>query len=326
MKKSSKVIAIAAVLVAATAGFSYSQRPRDARTTDNAYVGADTVQVSVPLAGTVAALHVKPNEAVTAGQLLLEIDPRPYRIAVERAQAKLAAARRKARETSADVLALEAEQRRLELVVGQSKTKLTRAAELAGRGFVSSATREDAAADVSVEQANLKTAEARLARARVSAVALIDHDPAVLEALAELHQAEFDLERTRVVAPIAGAVTNLRLKNGALVQAGVALFALVAERDYWVDANFKETDLVGIATGKEARVEIDALPDEVFKGVVESVSAGTGAAFALLPSQNATGNWVKTTQRVPVRIRLVDVPAQTRLPVGASANVRVDVR
>jgi len=326
MNKSMKWLLFVVIAAAAAAAFAWSQLSRQARTTDNAYVGADTMPVAAQIAGRVVRVHVKANSAVAAGQPLFDLDDRPYKVAVERAQAKLAQARLQARESVAELAAAQAEAQRVEHLISQAGARLARTHELSRQGFIASQATDDAQAQLSVEVAALEAAKARVRRASTTAYANVEQHPAVLQAAAEVQQAVLDLEYTRITAPAAGRVTNLRLTAGTQVQAHATQFVLVAEDGYWVDANFKEGELPGIVPGLRARVELDAMPGTVFGGVVESISAGTGAAFALLPPQNATGNWVKTAQRVPVRIRLTDVPAERPLPIGASATVRVALR
>lgn len=326
MNRLTKLAALASIAAVALAGFAWTQMPKSTRWTQNAYVGADSIPVATQIAGRVTQVHVKPNAAVAAGQPLLDLDDRPYRVAIERAQARLAQARLQAREALAELAAAEAEVMRGEHLIGQSRARLERVANLARQGFVSSQGADDVQAQLSVDQASLDAARARLARARTDAYQNVDQHPAVLAAQAELRQAELDLEYTRVKAPAAGRATNMKLTVGTQVQANAPLFVLVSEQGYWVDANFKEGELPGIAPGERADVELDALPGTIFKGVVESISPGTGAAFALLPPQNATGNWVKTAQRVPVRIRLTELAPGTALPIGASATVTVHVK
>jgi len=323
MKTSVKWGMYALILAAAAGGYHWWQQPRTSRTTDNAYVGADSVPVAARIDGRVTAVHVKPNSLVAGGQPLFELDDRPHRVAVDRAQAKLAQARLAAREAAAELAAAQADAKRAEHLIDQANLRLARATELARQGFVSSQATDDAQSQLSVETASLEAAEARVRRVGTQVYADIEKHPAVMHAAAELQQALLDLEYTQVAAPAAGRVTNLRLTAGTQVQANATQFVLVAANGYWVDANFKEGELPGIRPGQPARVELDAMPGRIFDGTVESISPGTGAAFSLLPPQNATGNWVKTAQRVPVRVRLVNLPPDTALPIGASATVQV---
>lgn len=326
MTRFTKLVLFAAIGAGALAGFAWTQMPTDTRTTQNAYVGADAIPVATRIAGHVTRVHVKANAAVAAGDALLDLDERPCLVAIDRARAKLAQARLTARESVAELAAAEAEVKRIEHLIAQSRVRLSRADDLARQGFVSSQGADDARAQLSVDSASVDAARARVTRARTAAYADVDQHPAVLAAAAELRQAQLDLEYTRVKAPAAGRATNMRLTVGTQVQANAPLFMLVSEAGYWVDANFKEGELPGIVPGQRADVELDAMPDTSFRGVVESISPGTGSAFALLPPQNATGNWVKTAQRVPVRIRLTELAPGTMLPIGASATVTVHVR
>jgi membrane fusion protein (multidrug efflux system) len=148
-------------------------------------------------------------------------------------------------------------------------------------------------------------------------------DAAVQVALAAEKQAELDLDRAHVKSPATGTIANLTLRPGNMVQPGVPLFVVIAEQEFWVDANFKETQLKEIHPGQKVEIHSDVYPDRDFHGVVESVSGGSGAAFSVLPPQNATGNWVKVTQRVPVRIRIEDPDPQHPLRIGTTATVKV---
>jgi membrane fusion protein (multidrug efflux system) len=148
-------------------------------------------------------------------------------------------------------------------------------------------------------------------------------EAAVLAAETEVKAAELDLDRTHIKAPTSGTVANFSLRPGNAVSASVPLFVIVSDQEYWVDANFKETQLKEIRPGQHAEIKSDVYPDRIFHGTVQSVSGGSGSAFSLLPPQNATGNWVKVTQRVPVRIRVEDPDPQRPLRIGTTATVKV---
>jgi membrane fusion protein (multidrug efflux system) len=159
--------------------------------------------------------------------------------------------------------------------------------------------------------------------AQAARTRLTTAEAAVLAAQAEVKAAELDLERTHVKAPTSGTVANFSLRPGNAVSPAVPLFVIVSDQEYWVDANFKETQLKEIRPGQHAEVKSDVYPDRLFHGTVQSVSGGSGSAFSLLPAQNATGNWVKVTQRVPVRIRIDDPDPQRPLRIGTTATVKV---
>jgi membrane fusion protein (multidrug efflux system) len=172
----------------------------------------------------------------------------------------------------------------------------------------------------------VKAAEADVARAR-SALGRGGEDNAQVQAAAAaVKQAELDLQRTHMVSPTAGTVANFTLRPGNTVNPNVPLFVVISNQDYWIDANFKETQLKDIRPGQKVEITSDVYPDRVFHGTVQSVSGGSGAAFSLLPPQNATGNWVKVAQRVPVRITVDDPDPAFPLRVGATATVTVDLR
>ena len=145
-------------------------------------------------------------------------------------------------------------------------------------------------------------------------------------AKSNLAQAELDLQYSSVTAPTSGWITNMNLRNGSIVTANQPLFALVSNNEYWVDANFKETELQRIKPGQKAEIALDMYPDRSFKGVVESISSGSGTVFSLLPPQNAVGNWVKVTQRIPVKIRILDMDQNYPLRIGTTASVTIHLK
>ncbi len=196
---------------------------------------------------------------------------------------------------------------------------------------------EQSRAQLAVNQSNLKLAEATaertnaLLKRNVASAQENDNNQASLHAAlanvalaqANLSQAELNLSYTSVVAPTSGWVNNVSLREGDVVSANSPLFVLVSDKEFWVDANFKETELEKLHAGQEADVTVDMYPGHIFKGIVESISSSTGAAFSLLPPENATGNWVKVTQRIPVRIRITDPSPDFPLRIGGTATVTV---
>jgi len=188
---------------------------------------------------------------------------------------------------------------------------------------------DNAKAALAKDTAALAAAKANLAQAESNLGKAGDDNEQIKLATAALKQAQLNLSYTQVTAPNDGTVANFTLRVGDVVQAGLPnqpLFALINKQDYWVDANFKETDLQHIKTGQKAHIEVDMYPDHIFKGVVESISGGSGTAFSLLPPENATGNWVKVTQRVPVRIRIVEPDPQFPLRIGTTASVTLHLK
>jgi len=294
------------------------------RSTENAYINADIVDVAAQVPGRVIAVHVKDNQQVHKGDPLFDIDPEPYRIALARAQADLAQAMQTAREDDAEVAASRAQVEQTSVDLGNARANYTRAKELVARRFMSQQAADDAQTKVEALQAALNEAKAKLSKA-LSAPSDLDERADVLKARADVAQAKLNLGYTHVTAEQDGEITNLSLTPGTLVAIGRPLFALIAKNSFHIDANFKETQLSGIRPGQSVDIEIDMYPDHRFHGTVESLSGGTGTAFSLLPPQNATGNWVKIAQRVPVRIKLDKLDPDYPLRIGATATVKVHI-
>jgi membrane fusion protein (multidrug efflux system) len=317
---------LAALLVAAAlaaGGFAWWERAHRVRATENAYVNAEVVQIASLVAGRVVAVHVSENQYVHKGDALFDIDPQPFRVAVAHARAGVELARRGTLQDTAEVRALEAELARHNTDFGNAELAERRTQSLVAKGFMSQQAVDDAAAKVAVSRASVEQAMARLEKARAALVSQDGRTPAVAAALATLEQATIDLTNTHVRSPQDGWVVNKRLVAGSSVSPGQPLFGLIRDKSFWVDANFKETELPGLHAGQAAEVEVDMYPGQVFKGRVESLGGGTGAAFSLLPPQNATGNWVKVAQRVPVKIRFESFDDRYPLRVGATATVTV---
>ena len=295
--------------------------------TENAYIKADKVPVSAEVSGTIKEVMVRENQAVQAGDLLFRIDPAPFRIAVARADAKLAQAR-------TDLLALKASYREQKAQITLAHTRLAfarrdlqRQAELAEKHFVSAFQLDQARenADLAAQQITaLEQDLARIAEALGGSIDVpVEQHPNYLSALAELHQAQLDLARVDVRAPAAGTVSKVP-KPGQFVPAGGTAMALVVDGHLWIDANFLETDLTYVRPGQPVTIQVDTYPGVEWRGTVESLSPATGTEFAVIPEQNATGNWVKIVQRVPVRIRLSQRDGELPLRAGFSAWVEID--
>ncbi len=317
------------VLVLAGALFFWLQGGRYA-TTENAFVKADIAQMASEIAGRIVDVRARDHQTVAAGDVLLRLDPEPYRLALAKADAEVDAARAAVealkvslRETRAD--AKENENR---LVYLELQAKRQR--ELSGRG-VSSAQRVEQA-DSEEQQARDRVSMLQQRIARVEAQLGGDPDKptdrfaAVREKQALRDRAAFDLTHTEIKAPRAGTILNFRLQLGEQVKAQTPLFSLVADRRPWVEANYKETDLTYVTVGQKATIVLDMHPDVTWEAEVESISPATGAEFAILPPQNASGNWVKVVQRLPVKLRLVERPGEPPLRAGMTAYVSIDTK
>jgi membrane fusion protein (multidrug efflux system) len=204
-----------------------------------------------------------------------------------------------------------------------AQSNYRRQQQLVASGFISKQAAEASRTQVETAAAALHAAQASLEQARSALGTRGPENANVRAAQAAVNQARLDLEHTRVTAPESGRITKFTLRPGDVVQPAKPLFVLIGDREYWVDANFKETQLRDIRPGDRATVTVDMYPRHPFPAVVESVSGGSGAAFSLLPPQNATGNWVKVTQRVPVRVRVTELDPQYPLRIGTTAKVAV---
>jgi len=318
-------IIITLALLAVIAGLGYSYIAGFSRSTENAYINANVVNVASLVSGRVIAVHIQENQHVRKGDALFDVDPEPFAIALERAKADLALAHQTARQDNAEVAAARAQVEQSNSDLANARAILVRDRELVAQHFLSQQSLDDAETRVQNLQAALEQDRAKLSKA-LSAPLNDNERGDVLKAQAEIDQAKLDLAHTHITASQDGQISNLTLTAGSLVGAGVPLFALIAENSFYIDANYKETELSGIHPGQPVDIKIDMYPDQHFKGTVESLSGGTGTAFSLLPPQNATGNWVKIAQRVPVRIKFAPTDAEHPLRIGATATVSVQLK
>jgi membrane fusion protein (multidrug efflux system) len=319
------LIVILLLIVATIVGFRYWRHSQLYVSTDNAYVNANTVEIAAQISGAVTSVAVNNNQRVKKGDPLFDIDPRPYQVALDKGQAQLRLAEQSVSQQSAAVAAAQAQvaQRAAELKNAQSNNARTQ--RLVKQGFLSEQGSETARTQAVTAAAALRAAQANLEQARSALGATGADNAGVQAAQAAVDQAKLDLQHTHVTAPTQGVVANLSLRPGDTVQPGVPLFSLISNQEYWADANFKETELERIRPGLPATITVDMYPDHPFHGVVESVSGGSGTAFSLLPPQNATGNWVKVTQRVPVRVRFTNPDPNYPLRIGTTATVEISV-
>ena len=320
-----KTIAIALALAALLAVLVTVYFSGRSRSTENAYISADVVNVAALVTGRVTAVHVKENQQVKKGDALFDIDPAPFAIALERAQADLALARQSARQDNAEIVVARALVTQTESDLANARAVYARDKELVAQHFLSQQSVDDAQTRMQALQASLEQARAKLTKA-LSAPEKTEERGDVLKAQAAIAQAKLDLEHTHLTAMQDGQISNLSLTAGSLVNVGAPLFALIADNSFHIEANFKETELPGIHSGQDVEISIDMYPGQLFKGTVESISGGTGTAFSLLPPQNATGNWVKIAQRVPVRIKFASTDAEHPLRIGATATVSVQLK
>jgi membrane fusion protein, multidrug efflux system len=297
--------------------------------TDDAYVETARVAVSANVAGRVSELDVHDNQRVLRGDVLFRLDDASFRIAVEEAAAHLAAAR-----LQIDTLKANYRQRQSELASAKDtlayrQREYDRQTKLRASGISSQTQVDNAVHALDEARAAVAGAEQQIAAVVASlggnpAIAPERH-PSVQQAQAALDHAKLQLSYTAVSAPSDGVVTQVeRLQVGSYINAAQPLFALVSTGDVWIEANFKEDQLTHMRVGQPAEVRVDSYPGKVFEGRVASLAPGTGSQFSALPPENATGNWVKVVQRLPVRIELDQLDPAFPLHAGLSADVRVD--
>ena len=297
--------------------------------TENANLRQARVNVASEVAGRVASQNVAENRQVRAGDVLFEIDPEPYRIALAQADAAVAAARLNVEQLRAAYSQAKAQEQTAAGDVAYFQSELARQDELTGKGVGTRAALDSARRDLNKARdehagAGQSVAGALAALGGDPAIET-DRHPAVLAALSARDKAAFDLSQTTVRAPADGVIAQASaFKTGQYVTTGTPLFSLVETQDAWVDANFKETQLTHVKPGQKAEIVLDTYPDSPLEATVEAIGAGTGAEFSLLPAQNATGNWVKVTQRIPVRLKVETADAELALRTGMSATVSID--
>jgi len=289
-------------------------------TTDNAYVRVDKLAISSDVTSRVRRVFVAENQPVKRGQVVIELVDTPFRIALAQADA-----RRQVRglrnDTGGSAADVAAKREALDFAL----TEMERQQTLLDRGFATRARLQQAQYAVANARAELNRALSDDAAARTAAngVQDVEQHPLVMTAAAVRDKAAFELARTKLISPANGIATQTsRVLPGQVMVQGVAAFSVMVTDSAYVEANFKETELQDMRVGQRAEVQLDSFPDHVLRGHVDSIGVGTGSEFSVLPAQNATGNWVKVVQRVPVRIRLDGKPPVS-LIAGLSAEVKV---
>jgi membrane fusion protein (multidrug efflux system) len=323
------ILLVIVPLLALFAGLAFYLAGGRTISTDNAYVGAQKVLVTPDISGKISSVRVREGERVAAGDVLFDIDPTPFRLALSQAQSKRDSVRTDFNNMKSNLKSLntlvELAQQNVALKQKDVERKATLLAKASGA------------------QADLDTAMAATVTARLQAQLAIQQQATTLNALlgnpdlpieqyppyqqadAALEQAERDLNHTTLKAPIGGTATQVdNIQLGRFVSAGTPILSVIDDRTPWVDANPKETDLTNVRVGQKVTIDVDTFPDVSFHGTVASISPGTGAQFAILPPQNAIGNWVKVVQRVPVRIAFDSGQDLSLLRAGMSVTVDID--
>jgi membrane fusion protein (multidrug efflux system) len=323
------IIGAAALTVLVAVIFYYFLFVAPYESTDDAFIDGYVTLISPRVSGQVTRLAVTDNQEVKAGDVLMEIDPRDYEAKVAQARADLASAQSQSDQSQAQVKVSEAKVAQAQAAVTAAEAEAQRANDdLKRYQSVESRAVSKSALDLAQAQARSANANLEAARSQTNAaeseVALAEAGietatAAIQQAEAKLQQAELNLSYTKIIAPFDGRITARTVQPGNYVQPGQALLALVPQ-DIWVTANFKETQLTYMKSGQPVQLSIDAYPNQKFKGNVDSLQAGTGARFSLLPPENAVGNYVKVVQRVPVKI-IFDEPLPTNLDIAPGMSV-----
>lgn len=325
MNKSLKYLLITTLAIAVFgSAFLYYQHLIHFPETDDAYVKANISQIASQVSGRISKIYVTDNQKVNKNNKLFELDKNSFVYAVEKAQANLKIAKQN---LSANIEGLKAANANIDIQKAQlnvDEKNYNRIKTLFDRGQTTAALLDDAKAKMEVTKASLAAAKNNYLKLQN----LIGDDQStnaeIQSAQAALDDAKLNLQHTVLYSPEEGTVSNFNLRPGDVIQAGQNLFSIIENDSYWVAANFKETQLTRIKIGQKAEIAIDMYPNKKFNGIVESISSGSGSTFSVFPAENASGNWVKVTQRFSVRIKIITNDPNYPLRVGASCTVTID--
>ncbi len=291
--------------------------------TNDAYLQAHVVNIATQVNGKIAKLNVKNQQHVTQGQVLFTINQQPFLIALKKAQANLQSAREQVTALESNIAAAKALVEQRQSQMDNAQKTADRATVLLKKNLYATADEDAAVSAYKQAAAAYKAAQAQLNEAQQKLGKTGDANSGVRAALADLNQAKLNLQYTTIKAPVSGYIEKLSIRSGDLVTQYQQVFAIITDDSFWVSANFKETQLGRVKVGQKVTVRLDMYPDQEFNGRVLSISPGTGSSFALLPPENATGNWVKVTQRLPVWVS-IEPKKDYPFRLGASAVVTID--
>ncbi|MHB1218660.1 MAG: HlyD family secretion protein [Alphaproteobacteria bacterium] len=296
--------------------------------TENAYIKSDKVAISTDVTGRVVEVKVVDNQMVKAGDLLFRLDPEPFKLSLDEAEARVRSTRTEIEAMRAQYRQKQQELNKAEIDIQFAQTEFDRQQQLIKQGYASRSKFDAAQYLLNQSQQAAKAAREQMAEVAAnlggSPGVPIEQNPRYLQAVSKRDDAALDLRRVVVYAPIEGIVTRMTLQAGEHVERGTPVFSVVKATSMWVEANLKETELTYVRVGQPAKVTVDAYPGYSWDAKVESISPATGAEFSLLPPQNATGNWVKVVQRVPVRLAIEPRTDAPPLRAGISVVAEID--
>ena len=298
--------------------------------TDNAYVKANVIIISPEVSGRVTSVLVADNQAVEANDVLIQLDSSPLEITLNRARAQMAVIRTELESLRADYGETVVQAQLAEDKVRYLDRRYKRQRKLLKQGLSSEEKHDEAKHDLQVARREVQIIEQRVQRVLAQLAGNerlpVDQHPRYLTAQTTYDQAAVDLKATTIRAPASGIVSNMKLQVGEYAQAGKPVFSLIQNQPIWVEANLKETQLTHIQPGQQATIVVDAYPDKIWESVVSSIAPATGAEFSILPPQNASGNWVKVVQRIPIKLVITDQAGGPQLRAGMTVSVRIDTR
>lgn len=322
MKKHRLTATILAITVFTVAFYLWIQYNERHPSTSDAYVEANVIQISPQISGLVSKVAVQSYQFVKKGGLLLQIDQRNYKLAVEQAQANLALVQAQTQSARAQTKASLAKASASQQQQANMALNNKRTTTLAAKGVIAKEQADNNVFKLKEAAANTLAANAVIASSQAQ---VSESESRIEAAKIALAQAKLNFSYTRITAPVDGIIGKVKVQPGNFISTGEPLFPMVDDSLYWLSANFKETDLERIKTGQAASFTLDMYPQQSYQGEVESLSPASGLTFSLIPPQNATGNWVKVTQRFPVRIKINSHSGNSSLlRLGASATVTID--
>ena len=298
--------------------------------TDNAYVKANVIIISPEVSGRVTSVLVADNQSVEADDILLQLDSSPLEIILSRARAQMAVIRTELESLRADYGETVVQAQQAEDKVTYLDKRYKRQQKLLKQGLSSEEKHDEAKHDLQVARREVQIIQQRVQRVLAqlggSEKLPVDQHPRYLTAQTTYDQAVVDLKATTIRAPASGIVSNMKLQVGEYALAGKPIFSLIENQPIWIEANLKETQLTHILPGQQATIVADAYPNKTWESVVSSIAPATGAEFSILPPQNASGNWVKVVQRIPINLVITDQANGPKLRAGMTVSVRIDTR